>query len=75
MRPGLQTHYGGKDDVASPDEQGKCHKTECQDVLAFQHFHYEGPHGIEIRDGTSPMNGADAARRRKTWQYLAKRPS
>ncbi|RMS43883.1 hypothetical protein ALP66_103575 [Pseudomonas amygdali pv. photiniae] len=75
MWSGLQAHDGRKDNVASPDKQGKCHKTECQDVLAFQHFHYEGPHGIEIRDGTSPMNGADAARRRKTWQYLAKRPS
>ncbi|MNZ62672.1 hypothetical protein D3C78_808000 [compost metagenome] len=39
MRPGLQTDDRREDDVASPDEQGKRHKTKCQDVLAFQHFH------------------------------------
>ncbi|MNP05014.1 hypothetical protein D3C76_969540 [compost metagenome] len=39
VRPGLQTDDRREDDVASPDEQGKRHKTKCQDVLAFQHFH------------------------------------
>jgi len=37
--PGLQTDDRREDDVASPDEQGKRHKTKRQDVLAFQHFH------------------------------------
>ncbi len=39
MGPGLQTDDRWEDDVAGPDEQGKCHETKRQDVLAFQHFH------------------------------------
>ena len=39
IRPGLQTDDRREDDVASPDKQGERHKTKCQDVLAFQHFH------------------------------------
>ena len=40
VRSGLQANDWRENDVASPNEQGKGHKPKCQDVLAFQYFHY-----------------------------------
>ncbi|MCY1439316.1 hypothetical protein D9M71_555500 [compost metagenome] len=36
---GLQTDDRWENDIARTDEQRERHKTKCQDVLAFQHFH------------------------------------
>jgi len=62
MRPGLQTHDRREDDVAGAHEQGKGHKAQRQDILAFQHFHLRKYHTTEseFREGF-PMDEGNAA--------------